>query len=74
MARRRWCACHAADPFGTKRVLIALQFYRWLAVELLGCLIDIGTLGVATYFIWSLKMTVKKRLIVCSIFAIRVVM
>ena len=48
-----------------------LQFVRWTAIEVTGCVLDLGAVVFAVYLVWSLQMPLKKRMSVTAIFATR---
>jgi len=55
-------ACDADAPF---------QFIRWAVVELLGCVLDAGSVVLSSSLVWSLQMPLKRKLAVSAIFATR---
>ena len=59
-AARRW---HTANVY--------LQFARWIAIEAIGCVLDLGAVCFASYLVWALQMPLRKRLSVAAIFSTR---
>ncbi|KAK5128832.1 hypothetical protein LTR85_000165 [Meristemomyces frigidus] len=47
------------------------MFARWLVVEILGLVIDASTLAFSMIIIWRLQMPVWKRVTVCTLFGVR---
>ena len=62
------------NAYPPSRQLTSWKFYRWLIVEIVGLLVDLGMLAVAIWVIWSLQMTLSKRMAVSAIFAARLLM
>lgn len=52
-------------------LMIIYQFGCWLAVESVGCLLDLVEVALSTYFLWTLQMSLKRRLSSAAIFASR---
>ena len=48
-----------------------MQYWRWLAVEVAGLVIDIGVSATASILVWGLHMPMVKRLMVSLVFVTR---
>ncbi len=47
------------------------QLVRWVGIEISGYLLDTLGAALATYFVWPLRMTITRKLLVLSIFNCR---
>lgn len=48
-----------------------MQFHRWIAVEVLGMVVEVALWVHSMSLIWGLQMKLKKRILILTVFACR---